>query len=174
MSALWDAIVYEYGRTATPFAEIALRLFLAAGLAGVIGLERELKQRAAGLRTHMLIGLASATFTIAALELFHLLSAMETDTPNADPIRVMEAITAGVAFLAAGAVIRSGTNIKGLTTGAGMWLAGSIGLVAGLGLYGFAVLTALLGLFVLWILRMVERLTTKADDESDSGGGGKG
>lgn len=167
MDALWDAIVYEYSRTTTPFEEIALRLVLAALLSGIIGLERELNQRAAGLRTHILVGLASATFTIAAIELFHLLSQMENAPPNADPIRVMEAITAGVAFLAAGAVIRSGANITGLTTGAGMWLAGSIGLVAGLGLYGFAVLTALLGLFVLWFLRVIEHHSTKRPAKRD-------
>ncbi len=161
MDELWAVLVHEYSRTVTPFEEIALRLVLAAALAGAIGLEREIHRHAAGMRTHILVGLASATFTIAALELFHLLSQLENAPPRADPIRVMEAITAGVAFLAAGAVIRSGGDVKGLTTGAGMWLAGAIGLVVGLGLYSFAILTTLLGLFVLWILRIVERHSTK-------------
>lgn len=163
-----NLFIAELTRTTIPLSEIALRLALAAALAGVLGFEREVAGRPAGLRTHMLVSLAAATFTIGALELLHWTDGLQESSAKVDPARALEAITAGVAFLAAGTIIRSGKNTHGLTTGAGMWLAGSIGLVTGIGLYAFAIIASLIGLIILSILRHLERLAKikpEAEDE---------
>jgi len=146
---------------------IAARLVLACGLGAVIGWERERRDRPAGLRTHMLTALAAAMFTIITFEI-HARIVASGDNTNADPIRVIEAVTAGVAFLAAGAIFRSGGNVHGLTTGAGMWLAGAIGVASGGGYYALAIMATLLAAFILAALRRLEaRLGEKArPDES--------
>jgi putative Mg2+ transporter-C (MgtC) family protein len=138
-------------RTQVPESVIALRLMCAVVLGAAIGLEREYKNREAGLRTHMLVSLAAAIFTIITFELFYKIQAAKSGTP-ADPIRIIEAVTAGVAFLAAGAIIQSRGEVQGLTTGAGMWLAGSIGVACGAGYLILALMAALFALFILIIV----------------------
>lgn len=131
---------------------IIIRLAISAVLGGIIGFEREVNTAEAGLRTHMLIAVAASLFTILAFEIFH-----TVDTgggpPQADPIRAVEAVTAGIAFLGAGAIFRTGGNVQGLTTGAGMWLAGAVGLATALGHYVIAGATTLLAVIVLAALR---------------------
>ena len=158
---MFDAI-----RTETPELTILLRLVLAAGLGAVIGLEREWRDRTAGLRTHMLIALAAATFTVITFELYYEFRAAG-QSASADPIRVIEAVTAGVAFLAAGAIIQSRGEVRGLTTGAGMWLAGSLGVACGAGYYTVGVMTAVLAVGILAGLRYVERKIEDARAEGD-------
>lgn len=133
---------------------IAVRLVLACFMGGAIGIEREFKDRPAGLRTHILTSLAAALFTIMAIELSF---ALADDQKNiqADPIRIIEAVTAGVAFLAAGTIITKQDNVSGLTTGAGMWLAGAIGIATGAGYYEIAAMTTGLALIVFVILNSV-------------------
>lgn len=99
------------------FTDYGLRLIMATFLGAVIGFDRELKRRPAGLRTHMVLSLAAALFTVLTLELYAELGAQTKS--GADPIRIIEAITVGVSFLAAGTIIRSGGHVEGLTTGAG-------------------------------------------------------
>ena len=118
----------------TGHAEIVFRFSLAIVLGAVIGLERELRDHPAGLRTHILVALAASLFTIITFELFHELTSASSDS-RADPIRVIEAVTAGVSFLAAGTIIQSRGEVSGLTTGAAMWLAGAVGVACGLGYY---------------------------------------
>lgn len=139
---------------------IALRLVLACVMGGAIGIEREFKDRPAGLRTHILTSLAAALFTIMAIELSF---ALADDQRNiqADPIRIIEAVTAGVAFLAAGTIITKQNNVSGLTTGAGMWLAGAIGIATGAGYYVIAAMTTALALIVFVILNSVVKLIKK-------------
>ncbi|CCV03514.1 MgtC/SapB transporter [Mesorhizobium metallidurans STM 2683] len=134
----------EFGHpTYVPFAVIAARLLLAAVFGAAIGFEREWRNRPAGLRTHILVCVAAATFAILTIEIVH--APMFTqDSVKVDPIRVVEAVTAGVAFLAAGAIMFSRGEIHGLTTGAGMWLAGAIGVACGLGLWQVAAFGTLL------------------------------
>jgi putative Mg2+ transporter-C (MgtC) family protein len=136
--------------------EIAIRLILATVFGALVGFERELRDRPAGLRTHMLIALAAAMFTILAFEIFYALRAHD-GVANMDPLRVIEAVTAGVAFLAAGTILQSRGRIKGLTTGAGMWLAGSLGLACGAGFYTIAAMGGVLTLVILVGLRYIER-----------------
>jgi putative Mg2+ transporter-C (MgtC) family protein len=138
----------ELGRpTWLPFSVIFARLLLAAVLGAAIGFEREWRARPAGLRTHILVCAAAATFAVLTVEIVHA-PVFAGDTLRVDPIRVVEAVTAGVAFLAAGTIVLARGEVKGLTTGAGMWLAGAVGLAAGLGLWQIALLGAGLVLLV--------------------------
>jgi putative Mg2+ transporter-C (MgtC) family protein len=143
--------------THLPIETITLRMLVATLLGAVIGIEREWRNRPAGLRTHMLTSLAAAVFTILTAEIFHS-DLFTAEGVRADPIRVIEAVTAGVAFLAAGAIIRGNGGVKGLTTGAGMWLAGSIGVAAGLGQFAIGAIAAILGLIVMYVVGKAEAM----------------
>ena len=141
----------SFGMTQTYLAEhiIAIRLAIAAICGAVIGFEREVHTAEAGLRTHILIAVAAALFTILTFEIFHTIGT----NSQSDPIRAVEAVTAGIAFLGAGAIFRSGGSVQGLTTAAGMWMAGAVGVACALGFYTIAVGTTLLALMVLAALR---------------------
>ena len=138
-----------------PWQIIALRLCGATLLCGLIGLERELKRHAAGLRTNMLIGLGTAAFALVAqYMILHFHSG--DDSVRMDPIRLIEAATAGVAFLAAGTIVLSRGEVKGLTSGALMWVSAAIGLCVGLGLWILAVPTTLLALVISAVISRFE------------------
>lgn len=145
-------------------ATVAARLLLSLALGALIGWEREVKSRAAGLRTHMLIALAASMFTIVAMELTAF-PAERDDLLRFDPLRLIEAVTAGVAFLAAGSIIISGGNVRGVTTGASMWLSGAIGLACGAGSGLLAVMGTALALVILWIIRLAIKPLAHPDDE---------
>lgn len=155
-----EQLIEEFGHpTYTSFPVIVARLLLAAVFGAVIGFEREWRNRPAGLRTHMLVCVAAATYAILTIEIVHapMFSAdVMEDAVKVDPVRIVEAVTAGVAFLAAGVVIFTRGEVQGLTTGAGMWLAGAIGVAAGLGLWQIAGLATLLALVVLGMLQVLE------------------
>lgn len=148
------------GEASAPTQAIIVRLIAAAVLGGAIGFEREIRDRAAGLRTHMLVALAAALFTTVSLEIFYALRPLST-TGVVDPIRAVEAVTAGVAFLGAGAIIQRNRAVKGLTTGAGMWMAGAIGVACATGHLLLAAVAAVLAILILWALWVVEHRTTK-------------
>lgn len=143
----------SFGMTDTYLSEhiMAIRLVIAAICGAVIGFERELRTAEAGLRTHILIAVAAALFTILAFEIYHTLGT--ASSAQADPIRAVEAVTAGIAFLGAGAIFRNGGGVQGLTTGAGMWLAGAVGVACALGFYTLAAGTTILAVLVLAALR---------------------
>lgn len=147
-------------------ALILMRLGAAALFGLLIGLDREYREQSAGMRTHMLVSLAAAAFAVIAFEMVERMRNMEQ--VQADPVRVIEAVTAGVAFLAAGSIIQARGRVRGLTTGAGMWLAGAIGLACGVGAYAVAMVATGLGLVILSLLRWIEpKLPTKGHDASD-------
>ena len=155
-----DAAPEFWREAATPqeavsYEVAALRLGAALVFGAMIGLDRERKDRPAGLRTHMLVSLAAALFTISAIEIA---ASGERLGPSlrVDPTRVVEAVTAGVAFIAAGAIFRAGDKVKGVTTGAAMWLAGALGVASGLGYLPLAGGVALAAMVVLVILRQFE------------------
>jgi len=151
-----EQLVEEFAHpTYTSFPVVAARLLLAAIFGAAIGFEREWRNRPAGLRTHVLVCVAAATFAILTIEIIHA-PMFEKDTGRFDPIRVIEAVTAGVAFLAAGVVIFTRGQVHGLTTGAGMWLAGAIGVACGLGLWQIALFSTVLALIVLVLLYALE------------------
>jgi putative Mg2+ transporter-C (MgtC) family protein len=130
---------------------ILTRLLLAAVLGGVLGYEREHQGKAAGIRTHMLVAIGAALFVLMPQQ-----AGMEI----ADQSRVIQGIVTGIGFLGAGAIIkhRSEEDVKGLTTAAGVWLTGAIGIACGLGRESTAILSTLLALIVLAMVpRLVDR-----------------
>jgi len=154
--ALMDEFVERFGQqTWLPFSVISARLLLAALLGSIVGLEREWRNRPAGLRTHILVCVATALIAILTIEITHL-HVFDGQEIAIDPIRLIEATTAGVAFLAAGLIFFAKGEVHGLTTGAGMWLAGAIGLAVGLGFWQIAVLATVLALIVLGLLQLVQ------------------
>jgi putative Mg2+ transporter-C (MgtC) family protein len=147
-----DEFLQSFGqRTWLPFSVIAARLLLAAILGAVVGFEREWRNRPAGLRTHILVCLTTAAIAILTIEITHL-SVFSGQEIRIDPIRLVEATTAGVAFLAAGLIFFAKGEVHGLTTGAGMWLAGAIGLAVGLGFWQIACFATVVTLSVLGLL----------------------
>jgi putative Mg2+ transporter-C (MgtC) family protein len=164
--AVMEQLVEEFAHpTYTSFPVMAARLILAMLFGAAIGFEREWRHRPAGLRTHVLVCVASATFALLTIEIVHA-PMFELDTGRFDPVRIIEAVTAGVAFLAAGVVIFTRGEVHGLTTGAGMWLAGAIGVACGLGLWQIALFSTVVALVVLTLLYAFEsRFDLNADDE---------
>ena len=134
--------------------EVLLRLALAAVLGAAIGLERELREREAGLRTHLLVSLGSALFTIVSAYGFHSFLASGASVVRADPTRIAAQIVTGIGFLGAGAIIRQGLSVRGLTTAATLWVVAAIGLASGAGYYSAAVATTVLVIVSLWPLRI--------------------
>ncbi|MBO6677658.1 MgtC/SapB family protein [Parvibaculum sp.] len=154
--------------------DYTLRLLSAAIMGGVIGLDREKHDRPAGLRTHMMTAMAAAIFTILTMEL-HETFIEKGAHGTADPIRIVEAVTAGVAFLAAGAIIQARGEVKGLTTGAGMWLAGALGVACGTENYLLAVIALALAAIILAAIRPLEsRFGERSDNQKDDVGGPSG
>jgi putative Mg2+ transporter-C (MgtC) family protein len=155
-----EQLLEEFGHpTYTPFPVVAARLMLASLFGAMIGYERERLNRPAGLRTNILVCVAAATFAILTIEIVHAPMfgpEVMKDAVKVDPIRLVEAVTAGVAFLAAGVVIFTRGQVHGLTTGAGMWLAGAIGVASGLGFWQIAGFATLLTLIVLTALHSFE------------------
>jgi len=133
--------------------EVLLRVALAAVLGGVLGLERELREREAGLRTHLLVSVGSALFTIVSAYGFREFLTSGASVVRADPTRIAAQIVTGIGFLGAGAIIRQGFSVRGLTTAATLWVVAAIGLAAGAGYYSAAVITTGVALVALWPLR---------------------
>jgi putative Mg2+ transporter-C (MgtC) family protein len=131
-----------------------LRLVVAALLGGVIGLERELDEKAAGLRTHMLVSLGSALFTLVSAYGFREFL-NHGKVVSFDPSRIAAQIVTGIGFLGAGVIFRQGFTIRGLTTAASLWLVAAVGLAAGAGYWQGAVIATGVGVVS---LRPLERL----------------
>jgi putative Mg2+ transporter-C (MgtC) family protein len=126
-----------------------LRLALAAGLGATVGIERELRQKPAGLRTNILIALGAALFTIVSIELAQRYA-------GGTPDRVAAQVVTGIGFLGGGAILRSGTSVRGMTTAATIWVNAAIGMAAGTGAYAIATATTFLTLVVLAVLPPIE------------------
>ena len=155
---MWNTILDELNGTfsVVPPEVAFVRLFVALVLGGAIGFERERKAKPAGLRTHMLVSMAACTFIIVSQQLAALDFGMGGDNMRVDPLRLIEAVTAGVAFLAAGIIFTSGGEVKNITTGASMWLAGAIGLACGSGQMPLAAMATVIVLLVLFVLSHIE------------------
>ena len=135
--------------------EVLLRLALAGFLGASIGLERELREREAGLRTHLLVCVGSALFTIVSAYGFREFLVNGGSVVRADPTRIAAQIVTGIGFLGAGAIIRQGLSVRGLTTAATLWVVAAIGVAAGAGYYSAAAITTVLVILSLWPLRIV-------------------
>jgi putative Mg2+ transporter-C (MgtC) family protein len=148
----WETLLV---RNYVPKWEIFFRFLVALLFGAVVGIDREMKNRPAGLRTHMLTALAASVVAVVTLELGVLAAG---DKNYSDPVRALEAVTAGVAFLAAGTIIQARGSVAGLTTGASMWLAGVIGFATG---FGFIVIAAAATIGALIVLVGLQRLANR-------------
>ena len=133
---------------------IILRLFLALVCGALVGLERELHDKAAGFRTHILICLGACLFGILG-------QSLASSYAEADILRVAQGVLVGVGFLGAGVIFRDGDTIRGLTTAAGMWVIGAVGLAIGMGRYYLGVVGALFVFITLSIFGRFEGLKKK-------------
>ena len=133
---------------------VLLRLVVAAALGAAIGFERELRDREAGMRTHLLVALGSCLFTLVSAYGFNEFLVQGGAVVRADPSRIAAQIVTGIGFLGAGAIIREGLSVRGLTTAASLWIVAAIGMAAGAGYYEAAIAATALTLLALWPLRI--------------------
>lgn len=149
-------LLNSYHLAPTDFINIIFRLCLALLIGAIIGIERQIRHKPAGLRTHILVSLGSAIFTIIPL--------MGTAQPTADALsRVIQGIAAGVGFLGAGEIVRESSQqthspeIHGLTSAAAVWVCAGLGIASGCGLWQLALVGAILTFAVLNIFKKLER-----------------
>jgi putative Mg2+ transporter-C (MgtC) family protein len=137
--------------------DLILRITVAAALGSTIGLERDLHGRHVGLRTHLLVATAAATFMVLSAHfVFFQGYAPDQKFVEVDASRIAASIVSAVGFLAGGAILRTGATVQGLTTAAGLWLVTAIGMCAGSGMYVEAVYVDFLGIVALTVLRRFE------------------
>lgn len=139
----------------TTSEHLLLRPLAAVLLAATLGWERTARDKPAGLRTHMMVALGSATFTSVSLLLHHDL-APPGDAGGSDPGRVIQGIVGGIGFLGAGSIIRSGGAVQGITTAATIWIVGAIGVACGAGHYLVGLYTTFLAFLVLTVVGRIE------------------
>ena len=155
--------------------ELILRLIVATVLGAIIGYERHVHGRPAGLRTHLIVALASATFMVVSTHFIYFQQYRRDDLVSADTSRIAASVVAGIGFLAGGAILRTGLTVQGLTTAAGLWLVSAIGLAAGGGMYLISVVATGAGVIALTLVRRLEhkddhRLRRKVSLVLDEGG----
>ena len=139
--------------------QIIIRLVLAFVLGGLIGFERELHGRAAGLRTHILVCLGSSLIMLTSMHMFYLYREVAT----IDPARIAAGVITGIGFLGAGTIIRFKASVRGLTTAASLWAVAGVGLAIGSGFYLGAYVTSAIVLFVLFFLTRLEKALVRKD-----------
>lgn len=135
--------------------ELAGKLSLAALLGGLVGLEREMHSQPAGLRTHMIVAMGSCLIMMTSIYMGVL------NPAHSDPARISAQVVAGIGFLGAGAIMRSGLSVRGLTTAACLWTVAAVGLAVGCGFWRAATLTTVLTLGITAVLQRFERRFTK-------------
>jgi putative Mg2+ transporter-C (MgtC) family protein len=138
-----------------PPHEIALRLVTATVLAALVGLDRERRRSAAGLRTHALVGMSSCLLMIVSA--FGFADILGTPGVGLDPSRIAAQIVTGIGFLGAGTIIAHGDSVRGLTTAASIWSVAALGVAVGGGMYRAAILGTALALILLLVMRPIER-----------------
>ncbi len=137
--------------------QIVFRLLLAAVLGGMVGLERELHEKAAGFRTHILVCIGSCLMMLTSLHIFDIYKGLTT----LDPARIAAQVVTGIGFLGAGTIIRYGATVRGLTTAASIWTIAGVGLAVGSGFYLAAIITSLIMLLSLYMLSRVDATVSK-------------
>lgn len=153
-----------------PFWEMLARFGVAMLVGAVVGWERESARRSAGLRTHMLVALGAAGFSLIGAELSftanEALAIAGTPGRGSDPLRVVDAVATGIGFLGAGAILHSAERVKGLTTAASIWVTAAAGVASGVGLWSIALMITVCALFTLGILKTITKrpLDTSSGD----------
>ena len=166
MSELLDQIPSEM----SAYLVDAGRLLLAVLCGAAIGLEREINQKGAGLRTHIMIAAGACLFSLVGLE-------MHERFPNGDPLRLLQGMLLGVGFISGGVIFTNRGLVKGLTTAAGLWVLTGVGMAAGLGYYFVAIFGTVLSLAVIGWMKHAEKLIhrneepgSEKEDSADSPG----
>ena len=142
---------------------LIIRLLFASVLGALIGIERDFHGRSAGLRTNLLVSLGAAVFMVVSemIPTSYLSGYNSGSILRSDPSRIAANIITGIGFLGAGAIIKSGFSVKGLTTAACLWLSAGIGMSAGAGLYELALVTTIFGMISLILLNPLEKTYAK-------------
>ncbi len=144
--------------------EIIIRLAIAVGLGLLIGAERLLVKEAAGMKTHALVSLGAAVFVVISEMIAFKYGG---GIAGFDPSRIASQVIVGIGFLGAGSIILHGGRLVGLTTAGGLWVTAGIGMAAGFGFYGLAIVATLLVLFILLAVNLFERPIRKISDDID-------
>jgi len=163
--------LYEIGMGSAAFGwfDTALRLLLAVAGGAVLGWERERLRKPAGLRTHMMVALGSATFMLTTLEFSSHFTA-DNSAFQIDPTRTLAGIIGGVGFLGAGTIIEARRSVRGITTAASIWVVAAIGVACGMGLYQIAFTTVLTAFLVLTLVGYFESKVFKDGPRDDTNG----
>lgn len=156
--------------------ELVLRIIVAAILGGIIGFERDRHRRPVGLRTHLIVSMTAGTFMVVSTHFIYWQHYGKDDLASVDTSRIAASVVSAIGFLAAGAILRTGVSVSGLTTAAGLWLVTAIGMAAGSGMYIIAVVSTMIGIIALTVLRRFEdkddnvvrrRMVVVTDDEGE-------
>jgi putative Mg2+ transporter-C (MgtC) family protein len=143
-------------------AQLIARIAVATGLGGIIGFERDLHSRHAGLRTHIIVAMAAATFMVVSAHFMFYQGYLDsTRHLDIDTSRIAASVVSGVGFIAGGTILRTGLTIQGLTTAAGLWLVTAIGLCAGAGMFIESFAVTAMGFITLSVLRLLEDRNAK-------------
>ncbi len=142
-------LLLTYGDTVEIFSRIATAMFLGM----LLGAERIMAQKTAGMRTYALVSMGSALFVIVSM----IVTEVYLERTSLDPLRVMSQVIVGIGFIGAGLIIFRDSKVSGLTTAAGLWVAAGVGVACGYGLYAIAVLVTILTLFIFTMLWYVEK-----------------
>jgi putative Mg2+ transporter-C (MgtC) family protein len=136
--------------------DMVMRIAAGAGLGGVIGFERDRHRRPVGLRTHLIVAMAAATFMVVSSQFVYFQHYVKDDLVTVDTSRIAASVVTGIGFLAGGVILRQGLNIQGLTTAAGLWLVTAIGMASGAGMFVESVIVTGMGIIALTVLRRFE------------------
>lgn len=151
---------------AIPLWDVVVRLGLAVLGGMILGLDRELRGRATGLRTHGMVSLSSCVITISAFLVYE--EAIATrDMVSVDPLRAIQGLAQAIGFIAAGAIFVAKGDVRNLTSAANLWLAAAFGIALGAGQYALAVASVVLGVILMSLVRIVERKLHLKRDKSE-------
>jgi putative Mg2+ transporter-C (MgtC) family protein len=147
--------------------DIIIRIAIAVGLGALLGVERTLAGKTAGVRTYSMVSLGSALFVIIS----HIFLSNISNTALANPLLMASAVVTGIGFIGAGLVIFQDHKIVGLTTAAGIWVSAGIGIASGFGMFGLAIVALVFALIIFTILWFVEKLLRKINYNAIDGEG---
>ena len=143
--------------------EVILRLVVAVGLGLVVGAERLLVHKEAGMKTHALVSIGAALFALVSEELVQ----KYINLPGLNPTLIPAQIVLGIGFLGAGLIMLQGSRLRGLTTATGLWVVAGIGLASGLGFYALAIIATILVILILTLVNILEKPIRKITGDSE-------
>ena len=144
-------------------SEMVLRLVVAVGFGLIVGAERFLVHKDAGMKTHALVALGSAVFVLISEALVQ----KYINLPGLNPVMIPSEIIVGIGFLGAGSIMLAGSRLRGLTTAGGLWVTAGIGMASGFGLYSLALIVTVLVLLILILVNILEKPIRKISEETD-------